>query len=77
MPRPLSPTGVVPEYLRECPRRTVGGPPVLRWRTRPPSHFAGANGTRRSDNRKTSKQNFVGAVIESSSRGAVRVPLRG
>jgi hypothetical protein len=35
MPRPLSPTGVVPEYLRECLDVLSADPPVLRWRTCP------------------------------------------
>jgi hypothetical protein len=39
MPRPLKPTGLNPEYLRECVDVLSDDPPTLRWRARPRAHF--------------------------------------
>ena len=38
----LKPTGLEPEYLRECIDVLSDDPPILRWRARPSSHFPAA-----------------------------------
>jgi hypothetical protein len=39
MSPPLKPTGLKPEFLRECLDVLSDDPPTLRWRVRPRSHF--------------------------------------
>ena len=74
MPRPLSPTGVVPEYLRECLDVLSADPPVLRWRTRPLAHFADVENPEAA--LQQWRKTYAGQTIRPAADGRLRVPLR-
>jgi hypothetical protein len=74
MPRPLSPTGVVPEYLRECLDVLSADPPVLRWRTRPLAHFADVENPEAA--LQQWRKTYTGQTIRPAADGRLRVPLR-
>jgi hypothetical protein len=72
MPRPLKPTGVEREYLRECIDVLSDDPPTLRWRARPLAHFDGNEASF-----KTWNKNNAGQEIRPQADGRMRVTFTG
>ena len=74
MPRPLRPTGVRPEYLRECFDVLSDDPPILRWRTRALAHFADVENPEAA--LQQWRKTYAGQTIRPAADGRLRVPLR-
>jgi hypothetical protein len=67
----LKPTGLDPEYLRECVDVLSDDPPTLRWRGRLRAHFANETAF------KQWGKNHAGQMIRPDADGRLRVKLLG
>ena len=67
----FKPTGVAPEYLRECIDVLSDDPPILRWRARPLAHFAAVDNPEAA--LKQWRKTYAGQTIRPQADGRLRV----